>query len=109
MADWIELYRSREAVLGYVPMTLCELCGKACGGCRWSRKDEQKPVEGWDAVRRDVPMTDNAGGVHWVESYVVLECPEFEMELHHWWYYLNFDRELARHMAELSWEEMNGG
>ena len=109
MADWIELYRSREAVLGYVPMTLCELCGKACGGCRWSRKDEQKPVEGWDAVRRDVPMTDNGGGVHWVESYVVLECPEFEMEMHHWWYYLNFDRELARRMAELSWEEMNGG
>lgn len=108
MADWLEVYQSRAEILGYVPETLCELCGRACGRCRWSRKDVQLPVKGWVAVRRDVPMTDSQGKVHWEESYVVLECPEYELELRHWWYYLNFDRELARHLAEMSWEERYG-
>ena len=88
--------------------TLCWFCDKACGGCRWSRKDEQKPVEGWDAVRRDVPMTDNGGGVHWAESYVVLDCPAYRPEPQWWFYALNWDKELARHMAGLSEEERYG-
>ena len=93
------IYEARLAALGYVPLTLCELCGNACGRCRWSRKDVQKPVEGWEAVRRDVYMTEEEGG-HMTESYVVLSCPEFDLEVQHWFWYLNFDRHLARALAE---------
>ena len=108
MTNWLELCRRREEILGCVPDTLCELCEKACGRCRWSEKDVQLPVDGWEAVRRDVPMTDNTGGVHMEESYIVLDCPEFQVEWRHWWYYLNFDKVLARNLAELSWEERYG-
>lgn len=56
----------------YQPITLCELCTKACGRCSWSEYGVQLPVEGWTAIRRD--LTD-AG-----ESYLVMACPEFELE-----------------------------
>ena len=68
----------------YKPLTLCELCTKACGDCSWSEKNVQRPVEGWAAIRRDLDR---------IESYVVLDCPEFELEERHAWAYEKFDPE----------------
>lgn len=48
--------------------TLCWKCANACGGCDWSKK-RAKPVEGWEAIRRDL--------YNGVESYIVLSCPQF--------------------------------
>ena len=43
--------------------TLCGYCGKACNdGCAWSERFD--PVDGWNAVRT-------------LNSYHVLDCPEF--------------------------------
>lgn len=51
--------------------TLCWDCEKACnGGCSWSRAFI--PVEGWKA-NPDI----NGNGV---ESFLVIECPEFSKE-----------------------------
>ncbi len=75
--------------------TLCEVCAKACGGCRWSEKGVQQPVPGWDAVRRD--YRDYSGNS--VESYVVLDCPEFALEAHRAEEYRRFDRGRARWLA----------
>lgn len=105
MADWKEIYEQRKQVLGYVPETLCELCDRACGHCLWSAAG--MPVPGWEAVRRDIMMTDNQDG-HMVESYVVLGCPAYKPEKHWWLYVLNWDKELARYMAGLDEEERYG-
>lgn len=107
MDAWKKRYEQRREALGYVPETLCELCGNACGGCRWSRKGEQLPVEGWEAVRRDVIMR-GPWGKRVEESYIVLDCPEFEPEVHWWLYIINWDKELARWMAGLLEEERYG-
>lgn len=62
-------------------VTLCWDCARACGGpkgCSWSR--EYKPVEGWDAERRDVAVWRGDSGrqyTEYAESYVVNHCPEF--------------------------------
>ena len=61
--------------------TLCDFCANACGGCSWSQKDVQTPVPGWDAVRRDIPL-DEVRPLSFVESYVVIHCPEFSLENH---------------------------
>ena len=53
--------------------TLCWKCAKACGGCSWSSK-AHKPVTGWTAERRDIPVQNSSVPV---ESYIVESCPEF--------------------------------
>jgi hypothetical protein len=76
----------------YRPATLCELCKNACGNCPWSEKDRQTPVKGWDAIRNDIACDTKTR----VESYVVLDCPLFELEEHNRWAYEKFDREAIR-------------
>lgn len=48
--------------------TICWKCANACGGCDWSKK-RAKPVDGWEAIRRDLSRG--------IESYIVLSCPKF--------------------------------
>lgn len=64
-------------------LTLCDVCENACGSCEWSEKWVQKPVPGWDAVRRDVSNETTIDGKRiqmLVESYIVLRCPKFVLE-----------------------------
>lgn len=109
MVDWREFLAAAvsRAVDDYIPGTLCELCGNACGHCCWSRKDVQVPVPGWDAVRRDVPMRYEKTTV-WVESYVVLDCPEFRMEERSRAYWDKFDAQGLREKALRGWEDEDG-
>ena len=85
----------------YKPTTLCEVCANACGGCSWSEKDVQKPVEGWDAIRNDITnISSSKDGRTWSrmdESYLVLACPQFELEERYWWAYERFNPEEVRH------------
>ena len=60
----------------FVPYTLCDICKNACGFCSWSKKDVQKPVEGWRAIRFDIPNFRSY--MPFMESYVVLDCPEYK-------------------------------
>ena len=53
--------------------TLCWDCANATGGCSWSMHTEHKPVEGWNAIRRDIHNKYSEP----VESYIVISCPEF--------------------------------
>lgn len=53
--------------------TLCWDCENALGGCSWSDHWKHEPVKGWTAVRRDLRIKE--GGE--VESYRVIQCPEF--------------------------------
>lgn len=55
--------------------TQCWTCDNACGGCDWA--DNFKPIEGWVAVRNDISV--GLGG--YVESYIVLDCPNYEREV----------------------------
>lgn len=84
----------------YTPRTLCEVCANACGGCSWSRQGEQKPVDGWDAVRHDLQYGESAYSGQkkefYEESYIVLHCPEFELEPHNEWAYKKFKPENIR-------------
>lgn len=110
MADWKEALAAMTAKLkipAFTPGTLCDLCGNACGHCSWSRKGEQKPVPSWDAVRRDVPMR-YLDEVTWLESYVVLDCPEFLLEERSAVYMERFDRERLREKATRGWEDDDG-
>lgn len=81
-------------------LTLCDVCAKAAGGmggCNWSRKGEQRPVPGWEAVRRDIPS-----GVYnelMAVSYVVLRCPAFVADKHRQTEFRQFDPERARRRA----------
>lgn len=54
--------------------TICWSCAKAGGDCSWSLN--YKPVEGWQAVRSDV----KTGVDDYVESYIVLTCPQYKKE-----------------------------
>ena len=83
----------------YKPITLCEVCTKACGKCSWSKYGVQKPVDGWTAIRRDILA---CGGM--TESYLVLDCPEFVLEEHNAWAFARFDPEAIRQKYE---EEKN--
>lgn len=103
MDAWKQIYEKRLAAMGYVPRTLCELCGNACGGCRWSKAGVQQPVTGWEALRRDIKMEGEM-----VESYVVLDCPEYKPELRWWLYVINWDKDLARYLATVE-EEVGYG
>lgn len=84
----------------YRMRTLCEVCANAYGGCSWSKRGVQQPVEGWGAIRRD--LTTFAGKysktpvANAPESYMVLDCPLFELEERHRWAYEKFDREEIR-------------
>lgn len=83
--------------------TLCDVCENACGGCEWSEKWVQKPVPGWDAVRRDVQ--NQAKYAHkdcyaLVESYTVLHCPKFVLEEKRAQWYERWDPEKRRRELE---------
>lgn len=84
----------------YKPRTLCELCANSYGYCSWSEKNVQQPVEGWDAIRHDLctfaRKYNNGNIVRTMESYIVLDCPKFELEEHNRWAYEKFDREKIR-------------
>lgn len=84
----------------YKPHTLCEVCANAYGDCSWSEKGVQKPVEGWTAIRRDL-ATINHGQGRGVESYVVLECPQFVLQEEYRWAYEKFDPEAAKRHATI--------
>jgi hypothetical protein len=95
----LEKSRRQAAPAGCV-LTLCDVCAKAAGGlggCVWSRKGEQQPVPGWDAVRRD--MLVGANYSESTESYIILHCPEFLVDKHRQAEYRQFDPERARRLA----------
>lgn len=60
------------------PPTLCWDCANACTrGCSWA--DTFTPVGGWIAARHDLHVM--SGGVDRpYESYIVLQCPDFERD-----------------------------
>ena len=83
--------------------TLCDVCENACGGCEWSEKWVQKPIPGWDAVRRDVPteIAWNGKKRHKMdESYTVLHCPKFVLEEKWASWYEKWDPEKRRRELE---------
>ena len=49
---------------------LCWSCGKACGGCSWSRSSTE--VDGWIAT--PVVIQGTTGNI---DSYAIKYCPEF--------------------------------
>jgi len=55
--------------------SLCWSCDNATGGCSWSR--EFKPVNGWNAERRNVNTHRGRKRIEGTESYFVKDCPEF--------------------------------
>lgn len=85
----------------YVPNTPthCEFCANACGHCAWSEKDVQQPIPGWDAVRYDIPFTSDRSKT-FLESYVVISCPQFELEPKWSGEYYAIDWEHVRKLAE---------
>ena len=56
--------------------SLCWDCAKACGRCSWSNHWEHIPVPGWTAERTKVRMNNNT----YADTYLVIECPEFERD-----------------------------
>ena len=64
-------------------LTKCWACANAVPdadgqrGCSWSK--DGKPVNGWEAKRRDILVqpTSPGGERKRVESYHVVTCPEF--------------------------------
>lgn len=56
--------------------TLCWLCEKAGGKCSWSK--DFTPVEGWEAKPTKV-KADSASQHQYIDSFIVYECPEFEL------------------------------
>lgn len=61
--------------------SICWDCKNAvqgeCSGCSWSR--DFKPVDGWNAVRRDISAASLGRRSTQAdrESYVVVSCPKF--------------------------------
>lgn len=60
------------------PPTLCWDCANALGGCSWA-SPEHVPVRGWIAARYDM-RTMYGGMEHLYESYIVIQCPEFDRD-----------------------------
>ena len=58
--------------------TLCWECEKAGGKCSWSKNFT--PVEGWNAIPTKISCGYKKNGTepHFIDSFQVLECPEFE-------------------------------
>lgn len=54
--------------------SICWDCAKACGDCSWSDHNEHKPIKGWNAVKTTIKGDKGLT----VDSYLVIECPEFE-------------------------------
>lgn len=58
--------------------TLCWSCQRATNkpgmGCSWSRKENPKPVDGWDATPT---VLKHSGYKYSTESFIVHTCPEF--------------------------------
>lgn len=79
----------------YCPATLCEVCTKSTGFCSWSEKDNQQPVPGWDAVRKDLLAGGGRKNIY-TESYIVLRCPQFELEEHNRWAFERFEEKRTR-------------
>lgn len=53
--------------------TICWRCANAdTNGCSWAEK--QTPVEGWEAIRRDI-LNGKRG--QYAVGYIVLDCPLF--------------------------------
>lgn len=77
----------------YCPQTLCEVCGNALGSCSWSEKDNQRPVPGWEAIRKDIIVGDGNSRTL-TESYTVFKCPQFKLEEHNRWAYDRFQNKL---------------
>lgn len=61
-----------EAARGRRKESLCWDCANACGLCSWSH--DFTPVPGWDA--RATKLYNNNKG-RFIDSYHVIECPEF--------------------------------
>lgn len=62
--------------------SLCWYCNNAYGGCSWSSKF--KPVDGWHAIRNDINVSTFDGqtyGTRQEESYVILDCPQFQLDI----------------------------
>lgn len=59
--------------------TLCWKCQNACGNCAWSRWKHNQPVEGWLAMPIKIKLGggDAKRAKEYIDSYIVLECPEF--------------------------------
>ena len=86
----------------YTVSTLCEICQNACGGCSWSERGVQKPVEGWDAIRNDLYVNHGTVGkpISFLdESYIVLDCPQCVPDKFAKRY--PFDRETAERRARI--------
>lgn len=69
---------------------ICFECKNACGGCPWTRWDEEKgrvafdPVPGWTAEIvpfRGIPgrHTRSRNGVEYDYTYKITACPLFEL------------------------------
>ena len=56
------------------PKTICWDCAKYCGLCSWSK--DAVPVEGWNAV----PTVKKPYHGEPLESFLVLNCPEFQRD-----------------------------
>lgn len=56
--------------------SLCWYCRNAYDACSWSRRGV--PVEGWEALRNDLPPKTEHGPP--VMSFFVLRCPAFALE-----------------------------
>lgn len=78
-----EYYRKHRTESGKFqpPATLCWDCKNAVPtldrkcGCSWSRWF--RPVEGWEAVRKDVRVISGGTQERMSESYIVKKCPQF--------------------------------
>ena len=56
--------------------TLCWNCSRSINGCCWAR--DFKPVPGWKAKPTKIKGFYEAGKITTVDSFHVIECPEFK-------------------------------
>lgn len=60
--------------------TLCWNCKNTSGNkCTWF-SEKAKPVDGWEAVRRDIFIESGSSRYRKVKSYYVIDCPNFVKE-----------------------------
>lgn len=71
-----EYRQSEKKIITHKTPTLCWQCAKCGGFCDWSRREDYKPIKGWKAVYSPL-RTVICGKVTKMDSYIVLECPEF--------------------------------
>lgn len=51
---------------------ICINCQKALGGCAWADRCEK--IENWEAILVQFKFD----GIHFIDSYYIIDCPEFE-------------------------------